>query len=174
MLPLRQRAAAVARRARPTQLRSSRSYASESHGHHHDHHAPAVDEPLGAGFFIAFGALPAGALVYYISRPGKDGEPSSVTKAIQSWSDLGKQWEQRNTLHTAAIEQAAFDKHLYYNAGRNAHIELKYPEMIQAGPDRNVPAGHYANLDNVVAHYRNQHLAEEERKAKKLASTKEA
>lgn len=83
---------------------------------------------LQAGFFIGFGALPAAGLVYYISRPGKDGEPSSITKAIESWSDLGKQWEHRNTLHTAAIEQAAHDKHLYYNAGRNAHIELKYPE----------------------------------------------
>lgn len=46
--------------------------------------------------------------------------------------------------------------------------------MIQAGPDRNIPAGHYANIDSVVAHYRDQHLAEEERKAKKLAAAKEA
>jgi hypothetical protein len=33
-----------------------------------------------------------------------------------------------------------------------------------------VPAGHHANLDKVVEHYRQQYLEEEERKATKARS----
>ncbi len=44
MQALRTRAVGVARRARPTTLRTSRSYASESHGHHGAHN---VEEGLG-------------------------------------------------------------------------------------------------------------------------------
>lgn len=53
MLAVRQRAAYIARRARPADLtprQATRSYASDhNHGdHHHDHHhAPEVAEPLG-------------------------------------------------------------------------------------------------------------------------------
>ena len=32
-----------------------------------------------------------------------------------------------------------------------------------------MPAGHYANLDHLTEHYRQEHLAEEDRKAKKLS-----
>lgn len=39
----------------------------------------------------------------------------------------------------------------------------------QGGPF-NVPAGHNINLDHVVEHYRNKHLDEEERKAKKAVA----
>ncbi len=45
-------------------------------------------------------------------------------------SEYGEQWEVRNTLRTAAIEQAAHDKHLFYYAGRNTHVELRYPEYV--------------------------------------------
>jgi hypothetical protein len=38
---------------------------------------------------------------------------------------------------------------------------------------RNHIAGHLANMDYVVEHYRQQHLKEEERKATKLAQKKE-
>lgn len=36
----------------------------------------------------------------------------------------------RNTLRTAAIEQAAHDKHLLYYAPRNTHVDLKFPEYV--------------------------------------------
>ena len=46
--------------------------------------------------------------------------------------------------------------------------------VFQHGSPINVPAGHYVNLDKVVAHYRKQHIEEEERKVKKLeAAAKE-
>lgn len=42
--------------------------------------------------------------------------------------------------------------------------------LLNSGSPWNVPAGHYANLDQVTEHYRQAHLADEERKAKKLAA----
>ncbi len=63
-----------------------------------------------------------------MAQPGPDGEPPALTKYIAHMSDFGEQWEVRNTLRTVAIEQAAHDKHLLYYAGRNQHIELKFPE----------------------------------------------
>ena len=42
--------------------------------------------------------------------------------------------------------------------------------VFTQGSPYNVPAGHYVNLDKVVAHYRKKHLDEEERKAKKIAA----
>lgn len=41
--------------------------------------------------------------------------------------------------------------------------------LFHSGSPRNVPAGHYVNIDHVVEHYRKEHLDEEERKFKKLS-----
>ena len=71
-------------------------------------------------------------LVYNIAQPSADGEPTSFTKMLTKWSDFTAENERINTLHTAAVEQAAHDKHLlYYNEG-NRHIELKYPEYASS------------------------------------------
>ncbi|KAK3335642.1 hypothetical protein B0T19DRAFT_14158 [Cercophora scortea] len=179
MSALGQRAACVARQARqarPNGVRSKRTYASESHGHDHGHghHAPPVEESLGSAFYIAIGAIPASMFVYSISRPGKDGQPSAVSTWLEKLSDNKEKWETRAHLTTAAIQEAARDKHLFYNIERNRHIELSYPEVFQHGSPFNVPAGHSVNLDQVVSHYRKQHLDEEERKATKLAAKAEA
>lgn len=40
--------------------------------------------------------------------------------------------------------------------------------LLNSGNPRNVPAGHSVNLDKVMEHYRQKHLAEEERKLKAL------
>ncbi|TGJ85947.1 hypothetical protein E0Z10_g2831 [Xylaria hypoxylon] len=165
MQALRTRAVGVVRRARPTTLRTSRSYASESHGHHE---APKVDEGLGTAFYVFAGALPTSILAYQISRPGADGEPSSLSKWLQQF-DYFNDWETRNTLRTELLEQAAHDKHLFLHAGRSTHVELKTPELFNSGSPWNVPAGHSVNLDHITEHYRKQAAAEEERKVKKLA-----
>ncbi|KAI8624693.1 hypothetical protein F5Y19DRAFT_453486 [Xylariaceae sp. FL1651] len=171
MQALRTRAAGMARRTRPTTVRSSRSYASESHGHDH-HAAPQVNEGLGTAFYVFAGAVPVSILAYQISRPGADGEPSSFSKWLQQF-DYFNDWETRNTLRTQLFEQAAHDKHLFLNAGKSTHVELKTPELFNSGSPWNVPAGHYPNLDHVTEHYRQQAAAEEERKAKKLAAKAE-
>ncbi|KAI5861814.1 hypothetical protein GGS23DRAFT_575016 [Durotheca rogersii] len=182
MQALRTRAACAARRTtRPaaTSLQLSRSYASgghDSHGSSHDHHdhhddhhhAPEVDEHLGFGFYAFATALPVCYVGYSVSRPGANGEPSSLSKWIQSYEYLGGEWEVRNNLRTRLIEQAAHDKHLFNHAGRNTHIELKTPEVFYSGSPMNVPAGHYADLSHVTEHYR-KHAAEvEERVAKRM------
>ncbi|KAK1758228.1 hypothetical protein QBC47DRAFT_358102 [Echria macrotheca] len=171
MQAFRQRGLTAARQARPRCVRNTRSYASgHGHGHHAEH---TVEESFGTSFYVAIAAIPASYLVYTASRPGKDGEPTAISKWLEKTMDLGKEWERRNHNNTAAIEQAARDKHLFLNAPRNRHIELTYPEVFQHGSPYNVPAGHYINLDKVVAHYHKQHLDEEARKAKKLAAKSE-
>ncbi|KAK8056043.1 NADH dehydrogenase 17.8K chain [Apiospora rasikravindrae] len=159
MQALRQRAACAARQTRPTSaIRNARGYAS---GHDHHHAAPEVKEGLGASFYVFAGLLPTAAVFYQISRPGADGEPSRP---------LNKDHVVRNAMRTDALEQAAHDKHLFMNAGpKSPHVELKTPELLNSGSPWNVPAGHYANLDHVTEHYRKAHIADEERKAKKLA-----
>ncbi|KAI1142725.1 hypothetical protein F5Y05DRAFT_365919 [Hypoxylon sp. FL0543] len=179
MQALRTRAACAARRPRQTALRTKRFYASErlgqdshdhdSHDHdgHDHHHAPQVEEGLGTAFYIFAAAVPVSYVAYSASRPGPDGEPSSVSKWLRSF-DYFNDWELRNTLRTNIIEQAAHDKHLLLNAGKNPHVDLKMPELINAGSPWNVPAGHYPKLDYLTEHYRKQAAEEEERKVKKL------
>ncbi|KAI1824539.1 hypothetical protein F4861DRAFT_538999 [Xylaria intraflava] len=168
MQALRTRAFGVVRRARPTTLRSTRSYASESHGHHS---APSAEEGLGTAFYVFAGALPVGIVAYQISRPGADGEPTAFTKWLQQFDYFEKDWETRNALRSQYLEQAAHDKHLFLNSGKSLHVELKTPELFNSGSPWNVPAGHSVNLDHITEHYRKQAAAEEERKAKKLASS---
>ncbi|KAI1334729.1 hypothetical protein F5Y15DRAFT_400174 [Xylariaceae sp. FL0016] len=168
MQALRTRAACVARRARPSNRLSARSYASESHGHA----APEVEEGLGTAFFVFAGALPLSIFAYRITRPGADGEPSSISSWLRSF-DCFSDFEARNTLRTQLIEQAAHDKHLFLNAGKSMHVELKTPELIDSGCPRNVPAGFYPKLDHLTEHYRRQAADEEDRKAKKLAAAAE-
>ncbi|KAK0628471.1 hypothetical protein B0T17DRAFT_522794 [Bombardia bombarda] len=173
MSALRNQAARIARRTRPTAVRSTRTYASESHGsaHHDAHHAaPEAEESLGAYFYVAVGAIPASMLLYSVARPGKDDEPTRLTKWLTDVSDMKEKWETRNHNNTVLIEQAAQDKNLYYGIRRSNFHELTFPEVFQAGSPFNVPAGHNVNLDKVVAHYRKQHLDEEERKVKKMAA----
>lgn len=169
MSALRQRAAALARQSRPSGVRNVRSYASDHGSHHHgsDH---GVEESLGAGFYIALAAIPASYFVYSVSRPDKDGNHTTIGQWLENAMNMKEEWAIKNHNNTAAIQAAAYDKHLFYNIERNRHVELTYPEIFQHGSPYNVPAGHSVNLDQVVAHYRQQHLNEEERKAKKLAA----
>ncbi|KAK4218787.1 hypothetical protein QBC37DRAFT_178506 [Rhypophila decipiens] len=166
---LRQRATAIARQARPNSVRNTRSYASDSHGHGHGH---GVDEPLGNGFFYAMATIPASIFLYSISRPAENGEQSRFTKWMEKMITEKRDEEERINAHnTALVNQAAIDRHiLTYAPSNNGHHELRYPEVFQQGSPFNVPAGHGVNLDKVIAHYRKQHLDEEERKAKLAAS----
>ena len=59
-----------------------------------------------------------------------NGEPSSLHKWFSKISDYKDEWETRNTLMAAALEQAAHDKHLLLTAERSRHVELKYPEYV--------------------------------------------
>ncbi|KAI0160354.1 hypothetical protein GGR57DRAFT_457332 [Xylariaceae sp. FL1272] len=169
MQAFRTRAAVAARRARPSTLSSTRSYASG-----HDHAKPHNVEEKNTLALLFIPLVPAVIIAtQYLSEPARDGEPNRLAKWMSDKFDYFNDWEARNTLRTQVIEQAAHDKHLFYNAGKSQHVELKTPELFHSGSPWAVPAGHYINLDHVTEHYRAQAAAEEERKAKKLALKKE-
>ncbi|KAK3362985.1 NADH dehydrogenase 17.8K chain [Lasiosphaeria hispida] len=171
MSALRQRVASAARKGRPAGVRNTRTYASESHGHgDHAHHAHQVSESFGPGFYLGFGVIPASYIVYQLSRPNKDGEPTVIEQWLTKVSDVKEELARKNHNTTAMIQQAAEDRHLFTSVGKPGHYELRYPEVFQHGSPTNVPAGHNINLDKVIAHYRKQHLDEEERKVKKLVA----
>ncbi|ROT41576.1 hypothetical protein SODALDRAFT_357632 [Sodiomyces alkalinus F11] len=169
MQAIRHRGACIARQARRSAPRPARRHAS-SHDHHH---AEPVNESFGPGFWATIAAMPACYVVYQASQPGKDGEAPWLTRKIHEYRHWQETWEERNALHTKAVEQAGFDRTLFLHAPANRDIDLRYPEAVQSSAARNIPAGSQANLDHLVAHYRNLHLAEEERKAKKLAAQME-
>lgn len=81
-------------------------------------------------FYITVGAIPLSIFVYTISLPDADGKPKGLSSLIGRYTEMSETWNERNTLRTAMIEQAAHDKHLLYNAPRNKHIELKFPEYV--------------------------------------------
>ena len=79
-------------------------------------------------FYLAIGVIPASMLVYSLSRPDKNGDAPALTKWIAGWANQGEEWERVNTNHTATVERAARDKHMFFNVEANPHIELKFPE----------------------------------------------
>ncbi|KAM0254441.1 hypothetical protein ACHAQJ_006781 [Trichoderma viride] len=163
MFAARQRAVCVARQLQ----RTSRTYASEAHGHH----SPApVNESFGKGSVIALGTF-LGTVLIYQFRPQDSDNWSNVLAKYRSKTE---DWEAINSLHTKAMEQAGYDRNLFQNGStKRAYVEVSYPEAFQSHAQRNIQAGHLANIDHVVEHYRQQHLKTEEKKAAKLAAKKD-
>jgi hypothetical protein len=57
-------------------------------------------------------------------------------------------------------------KHVHWANSSN------FNRAIETHASRNIRAGQLMNLDHVVEHYRQEHLKEEDRKAKKIAQEK--
>ncbi|KAL2758845.1 hypothetical protein ACRALDRAFT_1075252 [Sodiomyces alcalophilus JCM 7366] len=165
MQAIRHRGACIARQARRSAPRPARRHASSN--------AEPVNESFGPGFWTTVGVMPACYFIYQASQPGKDGEAPWMTRKINEYRHWQETWEERNHLHTKAVEQAGFDRTLFLHAPENRNIDLRFPEAAQSSAARNIPAGSQVNIDHLVAHYRNLNLAEEERKAKKLAAQNE-
>ncbi len=51
-------------------------------------------------------------------------------KYFEKLSNYGTEWETKNHLMTAALEQAAHDRHLLYGVERSKYHELKFPEYV--------------------------------------------
>ncbi|KAI4259682.1 MAG: hypothetical protein LQ352_000615 [Teloschistes flavicans] len=143
---------------------------------HHDHHPEPVNESL---------ALPLSFAVYKFSR-SSDG---SSDEAAQPWLTrmIGRydSWQQafgeRNALHTKMLEQAGHDRNLFYNSPRSEMVDLSFPEIFNTGSPYNVPAGHGANLDELIAHYKKKNAEQDaktrermERRAAELRPEKSA
>ena len=148
---------------------------------------------LQTGSLIAVGTFFAGVLLYQFSP--KQGEDSSITKWLTSLASRPEHWEEINQAHSLAAKQAGFDRNLFENAGgKQRYVDVAFPEYvlsaieftlhvhrandskpnraIETHASRNIRAGQMMNLDSVVEHYRQEHLKEEDRKAKKLAQEK--
>lgn len=162
MQAIRHRGACIARQARTAALRQApRRHASDHH------HAEPVNETIGLGFWGAFAAIPFSVVVYNLAQPGKDGEAAWLTRKIHEYHSWQEEWANRSALHTKAIEQAGFDRALFLHADVNRSVDVRYPEAIEHHAVRNVQAGSIANVDHIVAHYRQKHLDQEAAKASK-------
>ena len=111
------------RAARQLRAGTQRRYASDGH-----HHAEAVNESIGSGFWIAVATIPICYGVYTLSRPGADGKTPYFTELINQYTLKPEDWERRNSLHTKMIEQAAFDRNLFQSEKPSQVIPLKFQE----------------------------------------------
>ncbi|KAM4055041.1 NADH-ubiquinone oxidoreductase 17.8 kDa subunit [Hirsutella rhossiliensis] len=162
MFVARQRAGCLARQLQ----RPARSYASDAHGRHAA--AAPVNESFGKGAVSAVAVFFGGVLFYQFVP--KEGEESAVSNIIGKYLSRPEDWEEINALHTKAMEQAGFDRNLFENASnKHRFVNVSYPEALHSHAPRNIRAGHIRNLDDVVKHFRQQHIKDEERKAKKRA-----
>ncbi|POR39790.1 NADH-ubiquinone oxidoreductase 17.8 kDa subunit, mitochondrial [Tolypocladium paradoxum] len=170
MFAARQRAGCIFRQLQ----RTTRSYASDAHGHHKP---AAVNESFGSLSCVQKGSIATvavffGGVLFYQFVPAK-GADSAITNLINKYTSRAEDWEEINALHTKAMEQAGFDRNLFENASnKHRFVDVAYPEAFQSHAPRNIQAGHLIHLDNVVDHYRQQHVKAEEQKAKKLAEKK--
>jgi hypothetical protein len=85
---------------------------------------------LQTSVYVFVGLVPASMFFYSISRPGKDGSPSSLTQWLKGFEYFRAEDEERNTLRTELMEQAANDKHLFLTARKNPTVDLKMPEYV--------------------------------------------
>ncbi|KUJ11128.1 NADH-ubiquinone oxidoreductase 17.8 kDa subunit [Mollisia scopiformis] len=184
MFQLRRKAVQSVARAPASISRVTKRYSTGQHGktgdevHHfagssteHDHHhAGPKAESLGNAFYFVLAAIPVTLCVYTFSRPSSDGTLPGLSKIIDSYSYYKERWVARNTLHTAAIEQAAFDRNLFQSSQGSKHVNLRFPEIFNTGAPHNVSAGQGPrNMDQLVAHYEKLNSDEEERKGRALA-----
>lgn len=130
-------------------------------------------------------ALPISLGVYAASRTGADGKMTGLSTIIDSYSYYKEKWAARNTLHTAMVEQAAFDRNLFQGTTGTSHVDLKFPEYVistirliypnicrifNTGSPFNVVAGQGPrNMDQLVAHYEKANADEEVKKAATLS-----
>ncbi|KAF2400393.1 putative NADH-ubiquinone oxidoreductase 178 kDa subunit [Trichodelitschia bisporula] len=164
-MPMPRRAAIQA--ARSLLRQQPRRYAShEAHGAH----AEAATESFGKGFYLTLAAIPASYFVYAASRGD-----TWFTDYLRSYESWNKTWEERNALHTTMVEQAGADRLLFLNskgAEANRWVDLHFEEALNSGSPFNVPAGHYANVDKVVAHYRKQNEEEDQARIERTSKNR--
>jgi len=164
MLPARRSAApvrALLRRQQPRRFDSS-----SAHGEHH-HPAAPVNEGFGRGFYVTVASIPLGLAFYKYSTSDANKKPW-ITQLIEQHMEKQSTWERVNAIHTVAVEQAAFDRHLFHSQNATVTIDLMCPEVFNSGSPINVPAGNgAADLTAVVAHYeRRRNAIEQDRVAR--------
>jgi hypothetical protein len=85
---------------------------------------------FGKGFYLSIAAV-VGCLAFYKleqSTSGAKGAP--LTRAIEYYSDLSKDWEERNIRHTSMVERAAADRSLFEDSTPSKTVNLRFPEYV--------------------------------------------
>ncbi|ORY14502.1 hypothetical protein BCR34DRAFT_479408 [Clohesyomyces aquaticus] len=171
MQPLRRTAVATARKTRTTLPRQSCRYAHDEHGHGHaESHAP-VNEGFGLGFWATVACVPAGGLLYTLSKtePGTEAESQPIiTRMLHKYHSYGEQWTATNDLHVQLIEQAGRDRVLFANSKPQEFVPFKSPDILTAGSPYNVVAGSQANIQDALDKYRRAAYEDNERKHQAL------
>ncbi|RGP65303.1 nadh-ubiquinone oxidoreductase kda subunit [Fusarium longipes] len=195
MFVARQRAAFMARQLQ----RTARTYASDAHAHHK---AAEVNESFSTGSLLAVGGFFGSVLIYqFVPAEGEQSSILSFidkyTSRSKDWEEINAL--HTKAMEQAGYDRNLFEN----GGNKHRFVDVAFPEFVlppanicreyskSAGNSlarsianqetralasyapRNNIAGHLANMDYVVEHYRQQHIKEEERKATKLAQKQE-
>ncbi|KAA8642223.1 putative NADH-ubiquinone oxidoreductase 178 kDa subunit [Aspergillus tanneri] len=141
---------------------------------HAAHHAEPVNESFGRSFYVTIGTFASGYVLYRLHKSSQEpGSQSWISNLIEKWTPSEKVFEQRNALHTVAMEKAAHDRHLFLSQGPRATIELKQPEVsFNSSPPYNVPAGSAVDLSHVITHYEHENKEKEEARVVRMKDGK--
>lgn len=134
------------------------------------------------------------AVGYALYRISQSPAESFVTRLINKYWPDQKAFEERNALHTAMLEKAAVDRHLFYGAPARDYVELKDPEYVSpptemgrkkmglatdsygrlfnGGSPYNVPAGSRADVSAVAAYYHRKNQQIEEQRVARMKDGK--
>jgi hypothetical protein len=86
-------------------------------------------------FYVAVGTFASAFALYHFTKATKEsGSQSRISSFIEKWTPSEKTFEQRNALHTAAVEKAASDRHLFISQDLKSNYELRNPEYVHARP----------------------------------------
>ncbi|KAL8730621.1 MAG: hypothetical protein Q9166_003934 [cf. Caloplaca sp. 2 TL-2023] len=144
---------------------------------HHGHHPEPSNEPLGRGFYFTIAAIPLSFAIYKFSRSanGSSAEPAQplLTRIIRGYDNWQKSYAERNAMHTKMVEQAGHDRNLFNNSKPSPLVDLSFPEIFNTGSPYNVPAGHGANLDELINHYRRKNAEQDAKVRARMDAKKE-
>ncbi|KAL8879690.1 MAG: hypothetical protein Q9192_008182 [Flavoplaca navasiana] len=144
---------------------------------HHGHHPEPVNESLGRGFYLTLAAIPLSFAIYKFSRStdGSNAEAAQpwLTRIIRGYDNWHKSYAERNAMHTKMVEQAGHDRNLFTNSTPSPLVDLSFPEIFNTGSPYNVPAGHGANLDELINHYRKKNADQDAKTRARMEARKE-
>ncbi|OJJ46281.1 hypothetical protein ASPZODRAFT_98048 [Penicilliopsis zonata CBS 506.65] len=155
-------------------LRHQQPRRFDSHAAHaeHAHHGP-VNESFGRSFYVTIGTFASAYILYRISKSNQEsGSQSWISSLIEKWTPSEQVFEQRNAIHTVAMEKAAHDRHLFGSQGPSTHLELRSAEIFNSGSIINVSPGSAADLSAVAAHYQRENQKLEEARVGRMQDGK--
>ncbi|KAL2824514.1 hypothetical protein BDW59DRAFT_162402 [Aspergillus cavernicola] len=141
---------------------------------HAAHHPAPVKESFGRSFYVAVGTFASCFVLYKFIDSAKDsGSRSWITRTIEKWTPSEKMLEERNAIHTAAVEKAAQHRHLFLSQNPSHSIPLKQQEAsFHKGLPYNVIPGNNADLSEVIGHYQRENQKVEDARVARVKDGK--